>query len=56
MDATATDYCKLGKYDFSEMELKIKVCNRKVKCGGSLKASVNLLSYMIRKEAEQKGW
>ena len=25
------DYCKLGKSDFSEMELQIRVCNKMVK-------------------------
>ena len=34
-------YCKLGKYDFSEMELQIRIFNKIVKCYDSLKSSVN---------------
>ena len=32
---------KIGKYEFSEMELQIRVCNRIVKYYGSLKNSIN---------------
>ena len=38
-----SNYQLFGKYDFSEMELAIRGCNRIVKCNGSLKTSVNFL-------------
>ena len=37
------DYCKLGKYDFNEMELQIRVCNRIAKSSGSLSLSLSLI-------------